>query len=189
MVGFNEKERKFLIELARKAISEYLKTGRRIDVKPSEVPSEKLVDEGACFVTLKIEGKLRGCIGSLEAHRPLVMDIIDNALNAALNDPRFYPLTNEEFKVVKISISVLTKPEPFPVDGPEGLLEKLIPNKHGVILKQGVARATFLPVVWEQLPEKENFLKHLSMKAGLGADGWKSPATTYEVYEAIEFSE
>jgi AmmeMemoRadiSam system protein A len=187
----NDKERKFLLALARKAITEYLKNGRKIDVKPSEVPGKELTEDGACFVTLRIgkSKELRGCIGTLEAHRPLVMDVVDNALSSAFGDPRFPELRQEELKVVTISISVLTKPRQLPVSGPDDLLKKLVPGKHGLILKHGWARATFLPAVWEELPGKEEFLSHLSMKAGLEPDGWKDPKTEFEVYEAIEFSE
>jgi AmmeMemoRadiSam system protein A len=95
----------------------------------------------------------------------------------------------DDLEKIKISISVLSKPEPFPVSGPKDLLEKLIPEKHGLILQQGFARATFLPVVWEQLPKKEEFLAHLSMKAGLLPDGWMKPGTKFFVYEAQVFSE
>ena len=185
----NKKEKKFLLDLARKSIKHYLEKGTKLDVKPSDVPTKRLTEDGACFVSLHINEELRGCIGSLEAHRPLVMDIIDNSLACAFGDPRFYPLTKDELSKVKISISVLTKPEPFLVKGPDDLLKKLVPGKHGLILEQGIARATFLPVVWEQLPEKEEFLSHLSMKAGLSPDGWKDPRTKFFVYEADEFSE
>ena len=184
-----KEDKTFLLGLARSAIKTYLKNQTKIDVDPKGVPSEKLTENGACFVTLKIENELRGCIGTLDAHRPLVMDVIDNALNSAFGDPRFPPLGKEELAKIKISISVLTKPEPFPVDSPEGLLKKLIPGKHGLILKQGWNRATFLPAVWEELKGKEEFLSHLSMKAGLGPEAWKDPKTKFEVYEAEEFSE
>ena len=189
MIKMEEENKKFLLELARKAIKYYLETGRRLDVSPAEVPSEKLVEDGACFVTLKINGELKGCIGSLEAHRPLFFDVVENALAAAFGDPRFMPLQKEEFSKVKISISVLSKPEHFPVKGPGDLLEKLVPGKHGLILEKGINRATFLPCVWDELPEKEKFLSHLSMKAGLAPDGWKDPEVKFYVYGAEEFSE
>ena len=169
----NKKEKKFLLALARKAIKQYLEKGTKADVKPAEVPTELLTEDGACFVSLHIGKALRGCIGSLEAHRPLVMDVIGNALSCAFGDPRFYPLTKEELSKVKISISVLTKPECLPVNGPDDLLKKLVPGKYGLIMEKGTARATFLPVVWEQLPDKEQFLEHLSLKACLSRDGWR----------------
>jgi AmmeMemoRadiSam system protein A len=185
----NAKEKKFLLALARTAIKSYLEKGIKPDVKPAEVPSKRLIDDGACFVTLRIGKELRGCIGSLEAHRPLAMDVVDNAISSAFGDPRFSGLTKEEFGKITISISVLTKPVPLPVNGPDDLLKKLVAGKHGLILKQGWARATFLPAVWEELTEKEEFLSHLSMKAGLAPDGWKNRKTEFEVYEAEEFSE
>ncbi len=185
----NEKEKKFLLALARDSIKNYLEKGDVPDIRPTEVPSKRLIEDGACFVTLRIRKELRGCIGSLEAHRPLVMDVADNAINSAFNDPRFNGLTKQEFGKITISISVLTKPVPLPVSGPDDLLKKLVAGRHGLILKQGWARATFLPAVWEELPKKEEFLSHLSMKAGLAPDAWKDRKTEFEVYEAEEFSE
>ena len=185
----NAKEKKFLLALARTAIKSYLEKGIKPDVKPADVPSKRLIDDGACFVTLRIGKELRGCIGSLEAHRPLAMDVVDNAISSAFGDPRFYPLTAGELGKVKISISVLTKPECLPVKDSDDLLKKLKPGKHGLIMEKGTARATFLPVVWEQLPKKEEFLEHLSLKACLARDGWKSVDCRFFVYEAEEFSE
>jgi len=184
-----EEDKKFLLKLARDSIRHYLSKGSLPEPGPGEIPSKQLVENGACFVTLHKNSELRGCIGSLEVHRPLFMDVIDNAVASAVGDPRFPALSLPELEHVKISISVLTEPEPFPVIGPEDLLKKLVPKKHGLILEQGPAKATFLPVVWEQLPEKEEFLRHLSMKAGLSPDGWKDRKTRFYVYEAIEFSE
>lgn len=182
-------DKKFLLSIARKAIQHYLSTGEELKLAPGEVPSKNLVEDGACFVTLRKGEKLRGCIGSLAAHRPLFMDVIDNAISSAVRDPRFPPLAFQELKDVKISISVLTKPKEFPVKSPEELIEKLVPHKHGLIMEQDMMRATFLPAVWDEIPEKEEFLKHLSMKMGLAPDGWKNPKTKFFVYEAIEFSE
>ena len=184
-----EDDKKFLLTLARKSIRYYLSKGTRLEIGPGEVPSKQLVEDGACFVTLHKNNELRGCIGTLEAHRPLFMDVIDNSVASAVDDPRFPALSIPELERVIISISVLTEPEEFPVEGPDDLLAKLIPKKHGLILEHGLARATFLPAVWEQLPEKEEFLQHLSMKTGLSADGWKDSKTKFYVYEAIEFSE
>jgi len=185
----NKKEKNFLLELARKSIKNYLEKGTKIDVKPTEVPTKRLTEDGACFVSLHTGKELRGCIGSLEAHRPLVMDVIDNALACAFGDSRFYPLTKDGLSKVKISISVLTKPQCLPVNGPDDLLKKLVPGKHGLIMEKGTARSTFLPVVWEQLPDKEQFLEHLSLKACLARDGWRDAKCRFFVYEAEEFSE
>jgi len=184
-----EKDKKFLLQLARRSIGYYLDTGNTLELSPAEVKSKNLIKLGACFVTLKKGKELRGCIGTLDAHRPLFQDVVENSLASAFGDPRFYPLTREELKEVKISISVLTQPKDFPVKNHEDLLVKLKKGEHGLILKQGFAQATFLPAVWEQLPDKIMFLEHLSMKAGLPPDGWKDPNTKFLVYEAIEFSE
>ena len=182
-------DRRFLLDLARKAIEYYLSTGKRLELGPDEVPSEELVKDGACFVTLYQNKELRGCIGSLEAHRPLFMDVIDNAIASAVGDPRFPALTVSELEAVKISISVLTKPKLLEIESPADILEKLVPGKHGLIIEKGAARATFLPAVWKQIPEKTDFLKHLSMKAGLLPDEWKKHDMKFYVYETIEFSE
>lgn len=185
----SEEEKAFLLSLARKAIEHYLKTQKKPEPKPQEIPSPRLVEKGACFITLRIGRELRGCIGSLEARKPLFKDVVDNALGAAFGDPRFYPLAPEELKKTKISISFLTQPVEIFVERPEEILDKLIPNKHGLIIQQGVARATFLPAVWNEIPDKLEFLQHLSMKAGLGPDGWKEKGTRFFIYEAEEFSE
>lgn len=184
-----KEEKIFLLSLARRAIAHYFRSGAQLELEPSEVPSKKLVENGACFVTLKINGQLRGCIGSLEAHQPLFKDVIANALAAAFADPRFYPLTPSELDKVKISISYLTPAKEVKLRAPEEIIEKLVPGKHGLIIQQGFARATFLPAVWEEIPDKIEFLTHLSIKAGLGPNGWKEKGTRFFIYEAEEFSE
>jgi len=189
-MALEKKEKEYLLKLARDSVKTYLANGRKLDVAPKDVPSKRLTENGACFVTLYIGKQLRGCIGTLEAHRPLVMDVIDNALSSALEDPRFHPLRQDELAKVTFSISVLSEPLPFPVKDAADLLKKLVPEKHGMIIQKGYARATFLPVVWEQLPKKEEFLAHLCMKAGLGADAWRdTKGMEFFVYEAEEFSE
>ena len=184
-----EEEKRYLLQLARKAIEHFLDKREVLEITPQEVSSKRLVDNGACFVTLHIGENLRGCMGSLTARSPLVFDVIGNAINAAFRDPRFYPLSKEELKKARISISVLTKPVPLSVKGPDELLKKLEPGKHGVILEKGYYRATFLPLVWEHYPDKEEFLQHLSIKAGLSPGGWKDSECRFSVYEAKEFSE
>jgi AmmeMemoRadiSam system protein A len=189
-MALEKKEREYLLKLARDAVKAHLANGRKLDVAPKDVPSKRLVENGACFVTLYLGKQLRGCIGTLEAHRPLVMDVIENALSSAFEDPRFRPLRQDELAKVTFSISVLSEPKPFPVKDAADLLKKLVPEKHGMIIQKGYARATFLPVVWEQLPKKEEFLAHLCMKAGLGKDAWRdTKGMEFFVYEAEEFSE
>ena len=190
MAGISEKDGRFLVDLARRALKYYFRKGDRLDIKPSEVPNKILTEDGACFVTLYKNNELRGCIGSLEASRALVFDVVDNALSAALNDPRFHPVTRDELDNIKIEVSVLTKPEKIDVKTAEELLEKLVPRKHGMIVKKGWARATFLPMVWEQIPDKIEFLRHLCMKASLMPDDWKNVSEMeFFLYEALEFHE
>jgi AmmeMemoRadiSam system protein A len=184
-----EEEGKFLLGIARRTIQTYLESGTVLNLKPEEVPYPNLTTKMACFTTLYLDGNLRGCIGSLEISRPLVFDVIDNALNAALRDPRFRPVNLDDFSRIKIEISVLTPPEKLEVSSAEDLLEKLVPRKHGLIIKKGWNRATFLPVVWDQLKEKEKFLGHLCMKAGLDSEEWKEKGMEFFVYEAQEFTE
>lgn len=164
----------FLVTLARRAIKHYLETSEYLEIAPSEAPKE-FIEIGACFVTLTKNGELRGCIGSLEAHRPLVFDLIDNAVSSAVNDPRFYPLVLEELDQTEIEVSVLSKPIKVEISSKKELLGKLVPGETGLIIKKGWNRATFLPSVWEDLPEKEEFLSHLCLKAGLFGDQWKNP--------------
>jgi AmmeMemoRadiSam system protein A len=184
-----EDEGKYLVSLARKVISAYLEDGEVLQPEPKDVPSKKLVEKGACFTTLYENGNLRGCIGSLEREKPLVFDLVDNALNAALRDPRFQPLEKEELENIRISVSVLTEPVKYEPESAQDLLDFLVPGKHGLIIKRGWARATFLPVVWETLKTKEEFLSHLCMKAGLLPDSWKEKGMEFFVYEAQEFSD
>ncbi|MCP3866848.1 MAG: AmmeMemoRadiSam system protein A, partial [Gammaproteobacteria bacterium] len=145
--------------------------GGYLDVDLKTVP-DSLLRPGASFVTLSLQGQLRGCIGHLEATQPLVQDVVENASLAAFSDPRFSPLTPGEFKNIEISLSVLSAPEPLLFDSEADLLGKIRPGIDGLILKEGAFRGTFLPSVWESLPEPIEFLRRLKQKAGLGADYW-----------------
>jgi len=140
-------------------------------VDPGAFPAA-LRAERACFVTLKRHGELRGCIGHLEACAPLVCDVVENAFSAAFRDPRFAPLTPPELEDLEIHISVLTPAEPIAFDSEAELLRQIRPFVDGLILEEGLHRGTFLPSVWEQLPEPEQFLRHLKLKAGLGEHYW-----------------
>lgn len=132
-----------------------------------------LAKPGACFVTLKADGDLRGCIGTLSAHRSLGADLLENGVSAAIRDPRFPPLTGDELPDVEIEVSILSAPEPLLYRDGEDLLHRLRPGVHGVILTQNGHRATFLPQVWEQLPNPRDFLDHLCRKAGLTGSCWR----------------
>jgi hypothetical protein len=169
-----EEEGKFLVQLAKAAIEYYLKTGKVITLK--EFPYPILKKKGATFVTLtkKKSGELRGCIGSIIPIRPLYEDVINNAIAAATKDPRFFPVTIEELPEIDVKVSVLSYPEKIEYTDYIDLLNKIEPFKDGLIIKFGNAQATFLPDVWEELPNKEEFLSHLCLKAGLPADFWKT---------------
>lgn len=155
-----------LLHQARSAIEEAL--GGATCPPPLDLPA--LTEPGATFVTLTKKGLLRGCIGSLEAHRPLIADVRANAVSAALEDPRFYPLEPEELKQTKVEVSLVSSPEPLPFTDEADLLGKLEPGTDGLIISSGPHRATFLPQVWEQLPDPKQFLAHLKQKSGLPGD-------------------
>lgn len=177
-------EQHVLLTLARAAIAAVLHG----EPPPALPQIPRLLLEGACFVTLKERGELRGCIGTLTAHRPLAEDVRHNARNAAFRDPRFPPLSAAEFPGIGISISVLTPPRPFAVTDEAQLLHELRSGEDGLILEDGGHRATFLPAVWEQLPAPATFLAHLKRKAGLPVNHW-SPTLRFSRYRSIEFSE
>lgn len=173
MSEYSAEERKILLELARSAIEYALKSGSEMVVNSNDYPSH-LKENAACFVTLMLHGMLRGCIGSLQAYRPLVEDVAGNAYAAAFADPRFAPVTMEEFAELEVHISVLTMPEFMTVESQADLLQQLQPGVDGLILEDGLYRATFLPAVWETLPVPERFLAQLKLKAGLPPDYWSS---------------
>jgi hypothetical protein len=131
-----------------------------------------LQEPGASFVTLTQQGELRGCIGSLEPHRPLGEDVHANAVAAALHDPRFPPLTVHELSRTRIEVSLLSSPADMSFESEQDVLARLRPGVDGVVLQYGRARGTFLPQVWESLPQPADFLAHLKRKAGLPADFW-----------------
>lgn len=168
---YNLEERKILLDLASKSIYEGLENKKLLEIDKNDYP-EKLTNTLACFVTLQLKGNLRGCIGSLEAHRALVNDVVHNAYSAAFNDYRFSPLTKEEYSNLEISISVLSKPEPLEFSSEQDLINKIRPQVDGLILSSGANKGTFLPSVWEQIPTAKEFLRHLKNKAGLPSDYW-----------------
>lgn len=147
-------------------------------------------EKRAVFVTLSKRQALRGCIGSLVAVESLAESVRRNAVNAALHDPRFPPLTLEELESVHIEISVLGVPQPLPYSDTEHLLAQLEPGRDGLILQgSGGARATFLPQVWRQLPAAADFLSALCRKAGLAADAWQKGGMSYQRYRVESFEE
>jgi len=161
-----------LLTLARNAI------GKRFGVAERAVAAHpSLQDPGATFVTLTQDGQLRGCIGSLEAHRTLADDVAENAVAAAFRDPRFPPLTSDELHRTRVEVSLLEPAQPFAFADEDDALARLRPGHDGLILTHGLRRATFLPQVWETLPTARQFLAQLKLKAGLPADFWDEKIT------------
>ncbi|MDO5287377.1 MAG: AmmeMemoRadiSam system protein A [Actinomycetia bacterium] len=172
-----------LTSLARAAIAQALGL-------PGTTPpgADWLHQPGAAFVTLTQSGALRGCIGSLAAYRPLVEDVTANAVSAARRDPRFPPLSADELPRTQVEVSVLSAPEPYPVSSEQDARDRLRPGIDGVVLSFGRHRGTFLPQVWEQLPQPQDFLNHLKRKAGLPSDWWDD-AVRLERYTVTAFHE
>ncbi|HEY9034912.1 MAG TPA: AmmeMemoRadiSam system protein A [Pseudomonadales bacterium] len=177
-----EQAQQQLLQLARQAISAAV-TGAAWPA-PARVMAA-LQQPGACFVTLSKNGQLRGCIGSLQAHRPLIDDVAHNAIAAALHDPRFAPLGADELADVHIEISVLTEPQPLQFASEHELLAQITPFRDGLVLQDGHHRGTFLPLVWQQLPDKKTFLRQLKNKAGLPADYWSDTLQVYRYYTQV----
>ena len=156
-----------LLALARKAIDQRFGN----DVAPT-TPHPALSQPGATFVTLTQNGALRGCIGSLEAYRPLAADVAENAVAAAFADPRFSPLSKAEWQETQVEVSLLDIAVQIDFSDENDALAQLRPGLDGLILRHGVRHATFLPQVWETLPDPRQFLGQLKEKAGLPADFW-----------------
>lgn len=150
--------------------------------------SSILQQPGACFVTLRIGASLRGCLGTLEPQRSLAEDIWMNTRAAALADPRFRPVVTEELSTIRIAVSVLTLPEPFPVHSHGDLLSKLAPGRDGLVVRDAGRRATFLPSVWKGLDSPQAFVDALWRKAGFSPGFW-SDSMVLERYRAREFNE
>ncbi|MDX5152170.1 MAG: AmmeMemoRadiSam system protein A [Acidiferrobacterales bacterium] len=167
---FTRAEKDALLEVAQRAVIAGLR-GEQLLPELHGYP-EQLTEPGASFVTLNKTGQLRGCIGSLEAHQPLVIDIAHNAYAAAFRDPRFPALQQSELELLEFHLSVLSKPEPMPVESETELLSRVRPHVDGLILEEGYRRGTFLPVVWESLPDPAEFVTQLKRKAGLPMDYW-----------------
>ncbi len=180
---YNDVERAYLLRIAREAIIARLKGE---DYTPPKPPSKKLLEKRAVFVTINKRGSLRGCIGYLSPVSSLVDAVIDNAINAAFEDPRFPPLSEDELKDLEIEISVLS---PLREVSRDRFLDELKPFVHGVVLEKGLNRATFLPQVWEELPNVEEFMAHLCMKALLPANCWKDEDVKLYLYSVEKFSE
>jgi AmmeMemoRadiSam system protein B/AmmeMemoRadiSam system protein A len=171
------------LELARSSTEHAVETGRTLPVDHALLPA-RLLDAGACFVTLERQGRLRGCVGEIEGVRPLATSIVENARNAALCDARFPPVGFEELSDIRVKLSLLEAPEALEVSSRAELVAALRPGVDGVVVTERGRRATFLPAVWEKLPTPESLVTALEQKAGLTSD-WSSErrAWTYRVRE------
>lgn len=176
-------ENQILLEIVKKSIENKFDSSVEIDKDKLLKDFPFLAKNGAIFVTLTLNNQLRGCIGTLQAYRPLFDDLISNAFAAAFEDPRFYELTYEEFKKVKIEISILSTPVEVIYTDIQDLKSKIKPNIHGVILQKDGRRSTFLPQVWEQLPTFEEFFSHLCYKGSFEENCLETHSLvfTYEV--------
>lgn len=165
-------DKQTLLQLAREAIRSPLAGEKNFNPELKLFP-ERLKKERATFVTLNMAGKLRGCIGSLQAHRALVLDVAKNAQAAAFQDPRFNPLSHEEYQKIDIHISILTQPRRLTASSLEDLAGKLQPGVDGLIIKEGARQATYLPSVWQHILDPRQFIAELRVKAGLDEQGWQ----------------
>lgn len=169
----DEAMQKTLLSVARQSILYCLKHGHTMPLQIDNYPPQ-LQQQRASFVTLTIDGQLRGCIGTLEAHQPLALDVAHNAFSAAFTDPRFLPLSHPEYEQLEIHISVLNPAEEMTFVSEHDLTDQLRPGIDGLIMQLGQQRGTFLPSVWQQLPEPKQFIQHLKLKTGLPADFWST---------------
>ena len=190
--NLSEVQGQLLVSLARHTLMERL--GKQIPQAEIDSLNTALKDSSfkslcGTFVTLKINERLRGCIGNLTSDTPLASGVRRNAINAAFHDPRFEPLSTSELERVEIEISILSEPRPLQYRDSEDLINKLRPQIDGVIIRKDQASATFLPQVWEQLPRPQDFLAHLCMKAGLAADSWQNPELEISTYQVQYFEE
>lgn len=174
---------KTLIRLARESIAAAFRTR-----KGFESDESWLLEPGATFVTLTQNGNLRGCIGSLQAHRPLLQDVRENAIGAAFRDPRFNPLLEAEFAYTSVEVSLLSPMQAMAVTDENDALAQLRPGVDGVVFEYGHFRSTFLPQVWEQLSQPQEFMAHLKHKAGLPANFW-AEGVKLSRYNVIKWKE
>jgi uncharacterized protein len=181
-------DRSYLLSLARQSIENYINGASLPPLELSSL-SPLLREQGASFVTLTYKGYLRGCVGALEPYQSLVEDVREHAIAAAFQDYRFPPVQAKEIKDIEIEISYLTRPEILKYENPTELLEILKPNIDGVVIRDGMRRATFLPQVWEKIPDTEEFLEQLCMKMGSPADLWRKKKLVVMIYQVEEFHE
>ena len=183
-----DSDRTYLLSLARKTIENSI-NGTALPPLEIDNLSPVLQEQGASFVTLTSRGYLRGCVGALEPYQSLAEDVREHAMAAAFQDYRFPPVQANELKDIEIEISYLTRPVPLKYENPVDLLHLLKPNIDGVVLRDGMRRATFLPQVWEKISDPEEFLEELCMKMGAQPDLWRRKKLDVLTYQVEEFSE
>jgi uncharacterized protein len=181
-------EQQTLLRMARQAVEHGVRREKLPAIDEAGL-SAPLRENGASFVTLTIQGELRGCIGALEARQPLAQDVCEHAVAAALEDPRFPPVREDELSRIQIEVSRLTRPVLLEYKDAADLLSKLRPFMDGVILRDGFRRATFLPQVWEKIPDTAEFLNHLCLKIGMDANKWRTQHLDVFIYQVEEFHE
>ena len=184
----SEFDRKKLLEIARESITRAVRNEQLIRIKLQE-HSQLLRDPGASFVTLTIREKLRGCIGTLEANQPLILDVQEHAAAAAMEDYRFPVVREEELQLINIEISRLTPVHLVDYSTPDNLVSKIRVNVDGVLIKASGRRATFLPQVWEKVPDPEQFLSQLCVKMGAPPDLWRGTRVQIYTYQVENFKE
>ncbi|MDP2964982.1 MAG: AmmeMemoRadiSam system protein A [Pelolinea sp.] len=184
----SDTDKKELLKIAREAI---IAAVNRQPLNKIELNglSKNLQVDGACFVTLMINGRLRGCIGALEAYQPLALDVQEHVVAAALDDYRFPPVSADEVHLLNIEISWLTPTRWMDYSDSKDLMSKLRPGIDGVLIKDGTRRATFLPQVWDQISNREEFLSHLCTKMGARSNLWRQKHLEVFTYQVEEFKE
>jgi len=186
--SLSAEQKKILLTAARLSIVEAL-SGKKGRGEYRKTIDQELLKPGASFVTLTLHGALKGCIGTLKAYQPLLQDVCEHAVAAALDDYRFAPVKLSELNTIEIEVSWLTEPKPLAYSDAHDLVSKLRPLVDGVTLRDGYHQATFLPQVWEELPQPEEFLTHLCMKMGVNGNTWRTKKLSVEVYQVEHFSE
>jgi AmmeMemoRadiSam system protein A len=181
-------EKSTLLKLARGALESGVR-GQKLPSLDQDSLTPRLREPGASFVTLTINGELRGCIGALEPYQPLADDVCEHAIAAALQDFRFPNVEPEELTQIAVEVSRLTPPVPLEYTTPEDLLSKLRPGVDGVVLRDGRRRATFLPQVWEKVPDPADFLDNLCYKMGAQPGIWRKKHLEVLIYQVEEFHE
>lgn len=181
-------EKQTLLRLAREALEAGVRGQTLLTLDPESL-TPTLRADGASFVTLTVRGSLRGCIGALEPYQPLAEDVREHAVAAALEDYRFPQVKENELSKIEIEVSRLTVPVALEYTTPDDLLAKLRLGVDGVLLRDGMRRATFLPQVWEKIPDKAGFLDDLCYKMGAAADTWRRKHLQVSVYQVEEFHE